>query len=236
LALGVDETGKCRETIKQICVGTGYSHTEVINTLRELDTLGYLSIVKDTKGNVYTPSFVARGALKPSENVVKKVDSTPLDSVESSPQEEKSPSSIKSIKELNTTKEKKFDVMDGILKSHEQAEEARNKGIAWKGRDAFPESHRKLADEAVRKFGSPSPRHISLWILEIGDWYSNGCTVADFRCAEEITKTYSTPVVTITGMTSAIKTCAQTRKQKIDDALQPKQQDDVAWKAKVKLR
>lgn len=80
LALGVDENGKTKETIKQICEGTGYSHTEVINTLRELDALGYLSVQKDSRGNIYTPEFVARGTKSPTETAVNKVDSTPLDS------------------------------------------------------------------------------------------------------------------------------------------------------------
>lgn len=85
LALGVDENGKVKETIKEICEGTGYSHTEVINTLRELDELGYLSVQKDHKGNVYTPEFVARGENKPSESAVNKVESTPVYQVESTP-------------------------------------------------------------------------------------------------------------------------------------------------------
>ena len=108
LALGVDEYGKCKETIKQICEGTGYSHTEVINTLRELDEMGYLSVQKDSKGNVYTPEFVARGGNNPSENAVKKVDSTPVDStpvyqVESTPPIEISPSIPLRVKRVNNT-------------------------------------------------------------------------------------------------------------------------------------
>lgn len=80
LALGVDENGQVKETIKQICEGTGYSHTEVINTLRELDALGYLSVQKDSRGNVYTPEFVARGAKNPTETAVNKVESTGVES------------------------------------------------------------------------------------------------------------------------------------------------------------
>lgn len=91
LALGVGEDGQCKETIKQICEGTGYSHTEVINTIRELDKMGYLSVQKGSKGNIYTPEFVARGEKKPTENAVKKVDSTPVDSLDSTPSEEESP-------------------------------------------------------------------------------------------------------------------------------------------------
>ena len=104
LALGVDETGKCKETIKEICEGTGYSHTEVINTLRELDEMGYLSVQKDNRGNTYLPEFVARGAKNPTELAVKKVESTPVYQVESTPPiEELQPIPLR-VKRVNTPK------------------------------------------------------------------------------------------------------------------------------------
>lgn len=118
LALGVDENGKCQETIKQICEGTGYSHTEVINTLRELDEMGYLSVQKDRKGNVYTPEFVARGDRKPTESAVKKVESTPVYQVESTPPIEKSPPIPLRVKRV---KQEKGDFLDGMLYFGEQA-------------------------------------------------------------------------------------------------------------------
>lgn len=104
IALSIDETGKCRKTIKEICELTDYSHTEVINSIRELQELGYLTVQKDPKGNIYDPEFVARGELSPSDDVVKKLDSTPVYQVESTPAIEKSPSSIKSIKRVNMPK------------------------------------------------------------------------------------------------------------------------------------
>lgn len=107
LACSIDENGKCSLTIKELCELTGYSHTEVIDSLRELDEMGYLSIDRSGKKNLYTPEFAARGTNKsPSETLVKKLDSTPLDSVESSPSLEKSVPSIKELKELNNDKEK----------------------------------------------------------------------------------------------------------------------------------
>jgi len=136
LALGVDENGRCKETIKEICEGTGYSHTEVINTLRELDVLGYLSIQKNAKGNTYTPEFVARGERIPTENVVKKVESSPVESspvyqVESSPAMEKSNPPFKRVKRVNTPK---FDIAKaapewGILAGVEVDEAAQNARI-----------------------------------------------------------------------------------------------------------
>jgi len=103
IALSIDETGKCRKTIKEICELTDYSHTEIINSIRELQEMGYLTVQKDPKGNIYDPEFVARGELSPSEDVVKKVESTPVYPVESTPAIEKSLSTIKSIKRVNLT-------------------------------------------------------------------------------------------------------------------------------------
>lgn len=101
LACSIDEYGKCSLTIKELCELTGYSHTEVIDSLKELDEMGYLSIDRSGKKNLYTPEFAARGVdNSPSETLVKKLDSTPVDSVESSPSLEKSTPSIKELKEL----------------------------------------------------------------------------------------------------------------------------------------
>ncbi len=134
LALGVDEFGKCKETIKEICEGTGYSHTEVINTLRELDEMGYLSIQKGSKGNVYTPEFVARGERKPTESAVKKVESTTVYQVESTPSLEESPSIPLRVKRVNTTKQ-----VQGIE-------------AAMFGDRAVTESDLPIGDEALKAF------------------------------------------------------------------------------------
>lgn len=139
IALSIDETGKCRKTIKEICELTDYSHTEVINSIRELQELGYLTVQKDPKGNIYDPEFVARGELSPSDEVVKKVESTLVYSVESTPAIEKSPSSIKSIKRVNTPKQAV-------------------KGVEWamlEGRKVEKEDFPKaLEDEALKAFES----------------------------------------------------------------------------------
>jgi hypothetical protein len=104
LALSIDETGKCKATIKKICELTGYSHTEVIDSLKELDGMGYLTVERDAKGNIYNPQFVARGESLPSEKTVKKLDSTPAYQVESSPALENSAPSFNRVKRVNTPK------------------------------------------------------------------------------------------------------------------------------------
>lgn len=102
IALSIDETGTCKMTYKDIGTLTGYSHTEVIESIKELEAAGYLTVNKDGKTNIYEPVFVARGENKPQETLVKKLDSTPVYQYESSPALENSAPSIKRVKRVNT--------------------------------------------------------------------------------------------------------------------------------------
>lgn len=102
ISLAIDEFGKCKLTIKQLQLLTKLSHTEVINSTKELEEMGYLNIKRNARGNEYEPVFVARGVGNdPSESVVKKVESTVVYQVESTPQIEKLHPSIKELKELS---------------------------------------------------------------------------------------------------------------------------------------
>ena len=100
IALSIDETGKCKRTIKEIVELTDYSHTEVIESIKELEDAGYLSVSRLQKNNIYSPVFVARGEEKPKETLVKKLESTPPYQYESSPSEENPVPSFKELKEL----------------------------------------------------------------------------------------------------------------------------------------
>lgn len=109
IALSIDENGKCKRTIKELCELTGYSHTEVISSLQELGGSGYLSINKDEKTNIYTPEFVARGGNIPSEGLVQKlestgVESTPVYQYESSTLEGNPVSTFNRVKRVNNIK------------------------------------------------------------------------------------------------------------------------------------
>lgn len=101
IALMIDENGECKLTIKELQELTDYSHTEIINSLREMDEMGYLSIDRSGKKNLYKPEFSARGENNPTATV-KKLDSTPVYQVESTPSLEKPHSSIKELKELSS--------------------------------------------------------------------------------------------------------------------------------------
>ncbi len=119
VALAIDEFGKCKLTIKQLQLLTKLSHTEVINSTKELEEMGYLRVKRNARGNEYEPVFVARGiGNDPDEGVVKKVESTPVYQVESTPPIEKSHSSIKELKELNGNSDKKPDLLDAEIHFH----------------------------------------------------------------------------------------------------------------------
>ena len=103
LALSIDEQGEFASTVKELEEMTGYSHTEVLSSISELEKMGYLSVNRGGRKYVYLPNFVARGENNPVESqvsLVKKVESTPQYQVESSPSIEKMHSSIKELKEL----------------------------------------------------------------------------------------------------------------------------------------
>jgi len=114
IALSIDEDGTCKTTIKQIGELTGYSHTEVIDSLKELEEMGYLAIDREGRGNIYQPVFVARGGNNPQESLVKKLDSTSAHQLESSPARENSVSTFKRVKRVNIGNDSKSELQDII--------------------------------------------------------------------------------------------------------------------------
>lgn len=135
LALAIDERGECKLTIKQLCALSGYSHTEVIDSIKELEEWGYLSVKKNGKSRIYTPEFAARGEKSPAKQVKKLESSQNNDSSlqeqdDSSPSIENSASSIRELKELK-------DILDGILEAERLA--ILNVDKSWRGRELLPE-------------------------------------------------------------------------------------------------
>lgn len=153
IALAIDETGKCKLTIKQLQLLTKLSHTEVISSTKELEEMGYLGVKRNARGNEYEPLFVARGI--GNEPVVKKVESTLVDQVESTPSIGKSHSSIKELKELSGNSSNPKDKMDVLLEFEKLAQRLKNAQIefeaqlgfnpAWSKPD-WEKQNRKIAD------------------------------------------------------------------------------------------
>lgn len=106
IALSIDEVGECNLSVNDIVKLTDYSRSEVFESLKELDEMGYLSVVRQSgRKSMYIPEFAARGSSSPSDQSRKTTSPVPsLASAnnQSSPSEENAAHSIKSIKRVNT--------------------------------------------------------------------------------------------------------------------------------------
>ncbi len=116
-------------------------------------------------------------------------------------------------KSLSYITESANKTVDAILESARLGEIV-NKLKAWKQRDKFTFNEHvvALADLCVQRFGEPSKKDVTTWVLEIGSWVDAGARVVDWNRAVEIVSKYSQPVISVTGMTKAIKFSAQERK------------------------
>lgn len=113
--------------------------------------------------------------------------------------------------------------MDALLDAERRFVQAQTDGKAWKLRDNFQHNETILmfADLCFQKFGQPSKRDISLWLLEIGDWVDRGFRPSDWKRACEITDKYDIPPAKPTSMTSALNTAAQERRNKPKEPERP---------------
>jgi hypothetical protein len=170
IALSIDETGTCKMTLKDIGALTDYSHTEVIESIKELETAGYLTVNKDGKTNIYQPVFVARGENKPQETLVKKLESTPAYQYESSPAIEKSDSSIirvKRVKSVSSQSTDKKDLVDGYIEYSKQA--------GWRGRELIRDNLLVLADWYNKVTGQEMTKRVQkTWYKALQDWSDEG--------------------------------------------------------------
>lgn len=109
IALSIDESGFCNLSVPVIASLTDYSQSEVRQTIKELDDMGYLSVTRsDGKKNVYDPEFVARSSntptiepkSDPSRKTTPQVGKGKRADDPSSPSEEISVPTYKELKEL----------------------------------------------------------------------------------------------------------------------------------------
>ena len=199
IALSIDETGVCKMSYKDIGALTDYSHTEVIESVKELEAAGYLTINKDGKTNIYQPVFVARGENKPKETLGKKLDSTPAYLNESSPAIVNSVPSIKELKELNTSQTTNS-TLQGIeasiysgrptTQADVDATNAQNAtGAGWRGREMLPPHYLTYGDwwhakTGLHMYGSKAkPKADASYLKAFKAWYENELTAADLQSA-----------------------------------------------------
>lgn len=116
-------------------------------------------------------------------------------------------------KSLSYITESANKTVDAILEGARLGETT-NKLKAWKQRNQFTFNEHVvvLADFCVQRFGEPSKKDVTTWVMEIGSWVDAGARSEDWNRAVEIVSQYSQPVISVTGMTKAIKFAAQERK------------------------
>lgn len=122
VALSIDVTGTCPLSVNEIADLSGYSRSETIESLKELDEMGYLSTQKQVgRKSIYKPFFVARGASDPEEptkNNPSRKTTRPVSSLgyPSSPSER---NARPSIKELKSIKEEEEEKLSRIVRAYE---------------------------------------------------------------------------------------------------------------------
>jgi hypothetical protein len=104
--------------------------------------------------------------------------------------------------------------VDRILEQERLAQEAKASSKSWMHRNkfSFNEHVQALADKCVQIFGEPSKKDVTLWVMEIGSWVDAGARAVDWKRAREIVSGYTQPVLSVTGMTKAVKFAAQERR------------------------
>jgi len=195
-----------------------------MEAIEEMESIPNLLKVLRARGksNKYKPYFAARGANKTPIEPVGKIRlvgtphfdflPTPFDQTSRPfPDSKESKELILSEEEIKQANLK----VDAMLGFQRQAEQEKQNGKAWRLRDNFQfnEHVLALADLAVSRFGEPSKKELTTWVLEIGSWVDAGARAEDWKRAVEIVNGYSQPVISITGMTKAVKFAAQERKQ-----------------------
>jgi hypothetical protein len=125
MALSIDEKGECKLSVKEIAKMTGYSRSEVIESQKELDAMGYLSVTRESgKKNIYKPEFAARGFVIPTTKPSQKNDqssktTSPVRSRKKSANQS-SPSIVNSVPSINRVKRVKERATPAALSNSKQ--------------------------------------------------------------------------------------------------------------------
>lgn len=121
IALSIDADGECKLSANEIAEITGYSRSEVLESQKELDEMGYLTVSKKSgKRNIYKPEFAARSSNSPTtepKNDQSRKTTGPVLPLESAA-DQSSPSEVNSIpsyKELKELIKRKPDFLDGEI-------------------------------------------------------------------------------------------------------------------------
>lgn len=210
--------GVCRASLEKLANSLGMSERTIIRHLETLCEGGYLfDTTPELKNKPHI--YADTGKIKIRVNVEATLTLSHRAMTESQRQgdrESVEESIKKENKNISDAIQEGDKTMDAILEGERRYVAEKTKGKAWKHREHFTsnETMALLADLCVEKFGEPSKKELSLWLMEIGGWADFGCRPSDWTRALEIVKGYTTPAMSPTGMSKAIKTAAQERREK----------------------
>lgn len=194
VALSIDENGESALSLKDLVTLTGYSRSEVSESLKELEEMGYLTVQKETgKKSIFKPSFAARGESLPSEEPVQFLDGStrPVSThryPSSSPEEKIVPSS-RELKELIKQADQ---TVDGFLHFEKLAKQAENLGSAWNGRELTPENYIPYGDwfhskTGLQMYSSKGKQKVdATWLKEFKEWWENEIDLTSLQSAYEV--------------------------------------------------
>jgi len=189
ISLSIGEDGSCRLSAPEIADLTGYSVSEVRQSIGELDEMGYLSVIRTNgKRNIYKPEFAARGANNPTDNPSKKI-TPPVVKVEraddpSSPSIENPYPTYKELKELkgaNALSQSEIDQanakVDYILANNQPEK-------AWAGRELIRADLLHYADWYHEVTGQVMTKRVqSAWWKALGEWKAELLDISDLQTA-----------------------------------------------------
>jgi len=209
------KTGEACPGVRLIAEETGMNKGTVVIAVANLEKMGFLNIQRrQGNSNIYqTVRYISVGTVRQERTLVSGKKGEVSGEV----------SEVSGVQEGNLHNKKnknKLDIAE-IVKSANQSMDkqikfmqGRTENNSWTHRDKFSFNSDILvfADLCANRFGEPSKKDLPLWILEIGSWVDSGARAVDWPAAVEIVGKYTTPVISITGMTKAVKFAAQERK------------------------
>lgn len=196
IALSINDQGTAYPGIEAIMRDTGFSNREVIDSIKEIAGLGYLTVRRRSGtsslyriadfvaiGKDHNPTSEVTSPVKKTTGVVKKTapthDETSLkpDINQIVKQDCAQPLSKEKIKEITENTERR--ILDGL----------RGASVSWSGREKFPEAIRDLLDVFVTVSGiKPVAGQQHDWLKTGSDWLEIGATKPDIAKAFEESK------------------------------------------------
>lgn len=191
ISLSIDEDGTCSLSAPEIAELTGYSVSEVRQSIGELDEMGYLSVIRATgKRSIYTPEFAARGANNPTDNPSRK--STPPVSKGNCADDPSSPSienftpSIKRVKRIKDVSSSNLQGIEASIYAGRPTTQedinASNKDT-WRGRELLGDNYLAYADwwhakTGLHMYGAKAKAKVDTeWLNAFKAWYEFEITI-----------------------------------------------------------